>query len=141
MRIAKVNDQSDLTRVFDDFFNTGMDRIKNFYAPSVNISEEEKEYTIEVAAPGKEKSDFNVSLFDNVLTISSTSENKSEEKQSTDKNYIHQEYSYSAFERSFVLSDDIDQENIDAKYDKGVLNITLPKKEIAQKKNKSIAIS
>ncbi|MDR2084845.1 MAG: Hsp20/alpha crystallin family protein [Bacteroidales bacterium] len=143
MKVVKFNDPSDLTKVFDDFFNTGIDRIKRIPVPSVNISEDDKEYVIEVAAPGKEKADFKVNLDNNVLTISSEIQKEKEEKpkHKKDRNYIHQEYSYSSFERSFNLSDDIDQDSIEAKYEKGVLHVILPKKEVAVNKNKEIAIS
>jgi HSP20 family protein len=94
--------------------------------PSVNVSENEKEFLIEMAAPGLQKSDFKVEIDNGVLTISSE---KEEEKNEEQKNYKRREYSYSSFSRSFVLPENTNPEQISAKYENGVLNVTVPKKE------------
>ncbi|MEJ2594145.1 MAG: Hsp20/alpha crystallin family protein [bacterium] len=102
------------------------------------MSETDKEYLVELAAPGMKKSDFKINLDRNVLTISS--ETKQEDQEET-KNFSRKEYSFSSFERSFTLPEAVNQEKIDAKYQDGVLKINLPKKEEVLSKPKEISIS
>lgn len=125
---------------FNDFFNTGLlSREFAGYVPSVNITENEKSYNIEVSAPGFEKKDFNVQVEDGVLTISG--EHKVE-KNEEDKTFIRKEFNYGSFSRSFNLVDSIEEEMIDAKYENGILKLELPKNEKARLKNvKQIKIS
>lgn len=116
--------------LFDtDFFNfdNGFLKLGTSLTPSVNVSETDKEFKIELAAPGLEKKDFKVSIEKGILTISSEKETeKTEEK----KNYWKKEFSYNQFSRSFQLPDNSVTDKIDAKYDNGILTIALPKKEV-----------
>ncbi len=122
--------------MFDDFFNRELFNWgnNNFSAsrttlPSVNIKELEKAFEVEVAAPGMKKEDFSITLDGNMLTISSSKEDQQEEK---DGKYTRREFSYQSFQRSFELSKDVvDDENIEARYENGVLRLTIPKKESA----------
>jgi HSP20 family protein len=95
--------------------------------PSVNIKETEKEYVVEMAAPGLERKDFKIEVQNNVLCISAEKEMKREEKT---EDYTRKEFAYNSFSRSFTLPDDV-KENIDAKYENGLLMVHIPKKEIA----------
>lgn len=101
--------------------------------PSANIKETEKNFIIELAVPGKQKSDFNIHIEDQFLTISS--EKKQEEKIENEK-YTRQEFVYNAFSRSFTLPESIDQEQVKAAYENGILTIELPKKTEVEKNNK-----
>ena len=123
--------------LFDDFFNRelfnwGND---NFSAsrttlPSINIKELEDAFEVEVAAPGMQKEDFNITLDGNSLTISSVKEDQQEENSGQ---YTRKEFSYQSFQRSFQLSKDVvDDENIEARYENGILRLTIPKKESAR---------
>lgn len=123
--------------LFDDFFNRelfnwGND---NFSAsrttlPSINIKELEDAFEVEVAAPGMQKEDFNITLDGNSLTISSVKEDQHEENSGQ---YTRKEFSYQSFQRSFQLSKDVvDDENIEARYESGILRLTIPKKESAR---------
>ena len=103
--------------------------------PSANIKESEKSFMIELAAPGMQKSDFNVHIEENVLTISS--EKKNEEKVQNEK-FTRQEFSYSSFSRSFTLPEFIDNEQVKATYENGILKIELPKKMETEKSNKKL---
>lgn len=122
--------------MFDDFFNRELFNWgnNNFSAsrttlPSVNIKELEKSFEVEVAAPGMKKEDFSITLDGNMLTIASSKEDQQEEK---DGKYTRREFSYQSFQRSFELSKDVvDDENIQARYENGVLRLTIPKKESA----------
>ena len=128
----------------DEFF--GNDLLSNVFdgytginAPAVNIVEGKEDFRIEVAAPGLEKKDFKINLENNVLTISSESENKKEEK---DGKYMRREFSYSSFKRSFSLPNTIESEKISATHKDGILFITIPKREEAKvKPARQIAIA
>ena len=103
----------------------------------VNIKETEKNYSIEIVAPGFEKTDFKISLEKQLLTISA--EKKNEVKEENEKQ-IRKEFIYHSFKRSFTLDEKTDGTNIDAKYVNGVLTLNLPKKEIVKPPVKEISI-
>ncbi|MBK3517629.1 Hsp20/alpha crystallin family protein [Carboxylicivirga marina] len=113
-----------------DFLKGG----QHFNTPKVNIQESDDTFSIEVAAPGFDKNDFNVELENNVLTIEVSKEEKKEEK-----NYSHYEFSYGSFKRSFTLpKDKVKESGILAKYENGILNIEIPKKDEAKPKPKRL---
>lgn len=125
-----------LNRFFDDDF-WGFNGV-NSRVP-VNIRETDKSYELEVMAPGLKKEDFNVNMDKNILTVSF--EHKEEDKQENkDEGYLRQEYRMQSFSRSFSLDDTVDAEKISAQYRDGVLHISLPKKEGAQRITKNIEI-
>lgn len=143
MKLMKRNDDWGFPSLWEDFFNSDLFNLptvarRGMNVPAVNISETDKDYLVELAAPGMKKSDFKINLDRNVLTISS--ETKQEEEEET-KNFSRKEYSFSSFERSFTLPEAVNQEKIDAKYQDGVLKISLPKKEEVLSKSKEIRIS
>jgi len=120
--------------VFDDFFRPWNDFFGNetllnrvLTVPAVNITENDKEYKIAVAAPGLKKNDFKIDLDGNMLTISAETEEAKEEKE--DERYTRKEYNYSSFSRSFSLPDEVNKEKIEAVYENGVLKLTLPVRE------------
>jgi HSP20 family protein len=108
----------------------------NGFVP-VNITESPKEYSLEVVAPGFEKTDFKVSLDQDILTISA--EKKTEAKDENKKS-VRKEYSYRSFKRSFTLDEKINASSIEAQYVNGVLTLNLPKKEIVKESAKEINI-
>lgn len=116
--------------IFDDDF-MGYTPAKQFASPAVNIIENEKDYQIEVAAPGMSKEDFKVRLEnDNELVIAL--EKKNEDKHEK-KNYLRREFSYASFKQAFIIPDEVEAEGINAAMVDGVLKITLPKKEVSVK--------
>ncbi len=125
--------------LFDDFFgrelfNWGNSNFSQTSTtiPSVNIFETSDDFKVEVAAPGMDKKDFKITLEGNLLTIVSNKEYNNEVK---DGKYSRQEFSYQSFQRSFQLPKDVVDENqIAAQYDNGLLQLTIPKKEEARKK-------
>ncbi len=129
-----------LENFFNDFFNNNlMSKEYAGYVPSVNITENEKSYNIEVSAPGFDKNDFHVQVEDGVLTISG--EHKTE-KTDEGTNFVRKEFNMGSFVRSFNLVDLVDEEKIDAKYESGIVKLELPKNEKAKAKNvKQIKIS
>lgn len=120
--------------IFDRFFNSDlMDwNLSNFSStntslPAVNVKETDNEFIIDVAAPGMDKKDFKLNFHNNVLTISSERKNEKEEK---NEKYTRQEFAYQSFQRSFTVSENaVDSDKINAKYNDGILHITLPKRE------------
>lgn len=131
--------------VFDDFFKPWNEWFDNdnlwnrtMNVPAVNITEQKDAYMVSLAAPGLKKEDFTIDVEGNMLTISSKKEERTEE---TDKKFTRKEYSYSSFSRSFTLPEEINMEKIDAKYENGILNISLPRTEAAKKTSaKHIAV-
>ncbi|WP_312186135.1 Hsp20/alpha crystallin family protein [Sphingobacterium sp.] len=115
--------------VFDNLFNDNFisDRLVS-RVPAVNISESEKSFKIEMAAPGLDKSDFKINVDKNLITISAE---KKEESASEEKLYSKKEFNYSSFSRSFTLPETVDYSNIEAAYEGGVLILTVGKKEDA----------
>ncbi len=113
-----------------DFYGTS-------YAP-VNIRETKDGYSLEVVAPGFAKEDFKVKIDGPTLTISA--EKKAETKDENDKQ-IRREFSFRSFSRSFTLDEKVEAGKINAKYDNGVLHLTLPKKEAAQETVKEIIVA
>ncbi len=120
--------------VFNDFFDTDFMPRANATAPAINVKETEKDYTVEVAAPGLKKGDFNINLNDEgnlVIKMEKKNEAKDENKK---EHYLRREFSYSKFEQTLLLPDDVDKEKIAANVSDGVLNIELPKIEKAAAK-------
>jgi HSP20 family protein len=118
----------------DDDFITG-----DISSPPANITETNKEFLLDLSVPGMKREDFELEVENGVLTISSE---KEEEKKEEDKNYHRREFSYTSFSRTFTLPDNVDENNISAKYDNGMLKITLPKSETTvSKPKKEIKVS
>lgn len=130
--------------LMDNFFGRDWlnSALSDLTLPAVNVQETRDDYMIEVAAPGLKRDDFNVELDNNVLTISSQSENRHEEKDQAG-NYTRREFNYQSFQRSFTLPQNkVKREEITARYIDGVLYITVPKSEDAKARAaKQIAVA
>jgi len=108
----------------DDFFPVMSNRTSSM--PAVNIKENEKNYTLELAVPGMEKKDLKIDINEDVLTIASESNNETEE---TTDGYKRKEFNYSSFCRSFYSPDNVNREKRGAAYKDGILSVELPKME------------
>jgi HSP20 family protein len=145
MTLVKVNNPyaKSINGFVNDFFNefpTSFGKTIRedvFGFPPVNIVEKTDAYQLEIAAPGYDKTDFNVKLDGNILTINA--EKKEETKDETSK-LIRKEFTHKSFKRSFTIDEKIDGANINAKYENGILNVTLPKKETVKPASKDITI-
>ena len=127
MTLARRN--SWMPDVFNAFFDTDFMPRANATAPAINVKETEKEYTVEVAAPGMKKEDFNINLDDDgnlVIKMEKKDEKKDENKK---EHYLRREFAYSKFEQTLLLPDDVDKEKIGAGVNDGVLTVSLPKIE------------
>ena len=104
--------QNWLPSIFNDFFDNEWMEKANATAPAINVSESENEYKVEVAAPGMTKEDFNIRIDEEnnlVISMEKKSESKEEKK---DRKYLRREFSYSKFEQTMILPDDVDKEKI-----------------------------
>ncbi|MBR3454256.1 MAG: Hsp20/alpha crystallin family protein [Bacteroidaceae bacterium] len=126
---------------FPDFFNDLFDaalapaKVKTA-APAINVSENDKEYKVEVAAPGMGKDDFDIELNEEnnlVIKLEKKVEKKEEAPEGAQKEnnyrYLRREFSYEKYQQTLILPDDVDKENINAVVEHGVLTICLPKEQ------------
>jgi HSP20 family protein len=146
MNMTMVKTSFPMGKTFNGLFNELMQdfpvqwekQFSNNWSPAVNIHETNEAYHLEMNAPGRDKTDFKVSVKNNELTVAYE---KKESAQAEGYKTIRREYSYRSFRRSFELDELIDAENIQAKYENGVLKLYLPKKEKATVLPKEITIN
>ena len=138
---------SDLPLFFNDMltkdiFNWGLGNFSNTGTtiPAVNVKEGADNFEVEMAAPGMKKDDFRIELDGNMLTISSERQHQQEEKDG--EKYSRKEFSYQSFYRTFQLPKEVvDADKINARYENGVLHLTIPKREeVKQKPPRTIEI-
>jgi HSP20 family protein len=131
-----------LNGLIDNFFGRELSDIIGHDAvasvPSVNVSENVDGFTLELAAPGFDKSDITINVEKEHLVLSANKASKTEE--SSAKNYVRREFRYENFKRSFKLPNSVNQEAISAVYENGVLLVSLPKKEEAKPLSKQIQV-
>lgn len=134
--------QNWLPSIFNDFFDNEWMEKANATAPAINVLENEKEYKVELAAPGMTKEDFDVHIDEeNNLVISMEKKNEKKEDEKNGR-YLRREFSYSRFQQTMILPEDVDKEKISATVNNGVLDIELPKlvKEELPKQKRVIEI-
>jgi len=111
-----------------DLFNLDLDLVParlGFNIPTANVRENASEFKLELAAPGLQRKDFNLEIDNHTLTISAELE---EEKKKEEDGYSRKEYSFSSFSRNFVIPENANEDGIEAKYENGILKVTIPKK-------------
>ena len=116
-----------LPSVFNDLFDTDFMPKANATAPVINVRENDKAYTVELAAPGMTKEDFNVHINDEgnlIIKMEKKNENKKEDKSAR---YLRREFSYTKYEQTLILPDDVEKDKIAARVEHGVLTVELPK--------------
>jgi HSP20 family protein len=145
MTLARIKNHHPATQysnLFDTFFGGSNSNLSqfvgrdwNYTQPAVNVVETENSYRVELAAPGQKKENFSVNVEKDVLTISNRVETSGEEKkEEKTERYTRREFSYSSFKRSFTLPEHANADAIEAKYENGVLLVTIPKKEEGKEK-------
>lgn len=131
-----VMTQNWLPSIFDDFFGDDWNWLTTTQksTPAINVTEDENAYNVSVAVPGITKDDCRVRVNNDVLSIKV--EKNSEAKQDDKKRrFLRKEFSYSRFEQSFTLPDNVDGKHIQADVQNGVLNISLPKTQPQEEKS------
>ena len=122
-----VMNRSWFPTMFDDFFDGEWTPTVSATAPAVNDKEDAKEYTMEVAAPGIKKEYCRINI-NNDGNLEVAIENKLEHKEENKKeHYLRREFSYSNYQQTYILPDNVDKDKISAKVNDGVLEIKLPK--------------
>lgn len=125
---ARRFQQNWVPSIFDDFFDNDWMRKTNATAPAINVLESEDEYKVEVAAAGMNKNDFNIHIDqDGNLVIEMEKKVESSDEKKEEPHYLRREFSYSKFQQTLILPDDVDKENISANVADGVLTIGLPR--------------
>ena len=124
---TRKNNPNWLPNIFNDFFDNDWMVKANATAPSINVIESDKDYQVEVAAPGMPKEDFNIHLNENSNLVISMEKRQTNEDDNQNKRYLRREFSYSKFEQALILPDNVVKEKIKANVSNGVLTITIPK--------------
>lgn len=138
MSTRELSRKTTFPSVFDDFFkpwNEWFDGGKTggiLTVPAVNVTENHESYTVSLAVPGVKKDDLKIDVDGNMITISSETEVEKEEK---DEKYTRKEYNYNSFSRTFTIPEDVRTDSIQARYENGVLNVTLPRIKTTEKTN------
>jgi HSP20 family protein len=124
--------------LFEDEMFPSLSNSANITKPAVNIREDDKKYSLELAVPGIDKKDLKIEVNEDILTISMEQKQEKEEEVA---GYKRREFSYSSFCRSFYLPEDTNQDKIDASYKDGILTVDLHKTEEKAKLSKMVKIS
>jgi len=135
-----MNIEDEISKFFDDFLGQKLQtrrQAREGWIPRVDISENDDEITVRADIPGMKKEDVKITLSENVLTISGDKRVERDEKKD---NYHRIERLFGKFSRSFYIPTNVDPANISAKYNNGVLEIKLPKKEEAKPKEIPIEV-
>jgi HSP20 family protein len=143
MTLVKVNNRP-FGNLFNDFLNEFPASARSFgqelFAfPQTNIHETPDAYHLELNAPGRTKEDFKIQVEQGLLTISF--EKKAETTQSDDYKTVRREFEFKSFKRSFSVDDKVNVDGIQAKYENGILNLLLPKKEDSKQSARQINIA
>lgn len=134
--------QKEMNHLFDNFFDDlSVSPFREQWGhtfPQVNIKENDKQIEVSAELPGLDQNDVDISIYNNVLTLRGE---KKQEKEDKEGEYYHRECSYGSFHRDIALPGEVNENKVKADFKKGVLKITLPKKEEAQRTAKKIDIS
>jgi len=142
MRNNQFNSLVPFVQIVDDLFSKSFHdfsggQLFRQNAPAINVLDLEKEIRLEVAAPGLEKNDFKINVENNYLVISAE---KKQENAESKEHYTRKEFSFQTFKRMYELPENVNGESITARYENGILNISIPKTVPAEKPVKSIVI-
>jgi len=112
--------------------------LASLYRPQIDVSGDDKHYEIKLDVPGMSESDLSIEVRDDLLLISGEKREDSEDK---GKHYYRVERSYGAFQRTLALPDDANADEIDARLEKGVLRLEIPRRESSAQKVRRIDIA
>lgn len=144
MNLVKRNDNW-LPSLLDELFTENRldtPNYENFSIPAVNIQEKNTNFVVQLAVPGLSKENFSIEVEENILKISAEVSSENEENKTEDEiKYTRKEFNYNSFKRSFTLPENVNVESVNASYENGVLEITLPKKEEEKALKRMVEIS
>lgn len=125
-----------MPEVFNDFADNEYQRRNVSTAPAINVKESDEDYVVELAAPGMKKDDFHVHVDEegNLRVKFEKNSDNTQQEQKKNVRYLRREFSYSKFEQTLILPDDVDREKISARVENGVLTVVLPKLRPVQSK-------
>ncbi|MBN2367600.1 Hsp20/alpha crystallin family protein, partial [Candidatus Woesearchaeota archaeon] len=124
--------------IFDRFFGKSLiTRDEEGFTPKIEVAEDDKSYSVKAELPGLEKDDISVSIDDSILTLKGE---KKEEKEEKNKSTYYRETHYGSFLRQIPFHAEIDEGKVNAKFNKGILTLTVPKKEVKEKKSIKINV-
>lgn len=124
---ARSNSSIWMPSMFNDFFDNDWMTRANATAPSINVIENEKDFEVELAAPGMTKDDFNIHINDDGDLVINMEKKQENEEKNKGRKYLRREFSYTKFEQTLVLPDNVDKKGISAEVKDGVLTVSLPK--------------
>lgn len=124
-----------LPELFNDLMNVGLAAAKPCTtAPAINVIETDEAYIVEVAAPGLKKEEFFVNINDEGNLVIKMEQSEDSKHDTEKMHYLRREFSYTKYEHTLILPDDVDKDQIGAKVSEGILTVTLPKVEAAKVK-------
>ncbi|MCL4690997.1 MAG: Hsp20/alpha crystallin family protein [Candidatus Hydrogenedentes bacterium] len=129
--------EGQFTRLFGEL-NRDYDVFERGWAPAVDLKETEQEYTLEADLPGMKKEDIELSVVDNMISINGERKHEAEEKEN---GYHRIERRYGTFQRSFEIPGGFDAEKVNARFEDGVLHVTLPKREEAKPRHIEVNVN
>lgn len=132
---TRRNNNNWLPSIFNDFFDNELTYSQSPKIPSMNIIENQDNYEMEIAAPGMTKEDFNLSLNHDGDLVIKMEKHSEEQKKDKEGHYIRKEFSYSGFQKTMILPDNVDKDKISAKMNNGVLYVEIPKLKECQKED------
>ena len=118
--------------IFNDFFGNEWVTKANATAPAINIFESENAYEVEVAAPGLTKDDFKIRIDEDNQLIVSMEKKQEQKEDKKEGRYLRREFSYTQFQQTMILPDDVEKDKIEAKVEHGVLKVNIPKRKIEE---------
>ena len=121
--------QNWLPGIFNDFFGNEWVTKANATAPAINIFESENAYEVEVAAPGLTKDDFKIRIDEDNQLIVSMEKKQEQKEDKKEGRYLRREFSYTQFQQTMILPDDVEKDKIEAKVEHGVLKVNIPKRK------------
>ncbi len=124
--------QNWLPGIFNDFFGNEWVTKANATAPAINIFESENAYEVEVAAPGLTKDDFKIRIDEDNQLIVSMEKKQEQKEDKKEGRYLRREFSYTQFQQTMILPDDVEKDKIEAKVEHGVLKVNIPKRKIEE---------
>ena len=124
--------QNWLPGIFNDFFGNEWVTKANVTAPAINIFETDDEYEVEVAAPGLTKDDFKIRIDENNQLIVSMEKKQEQKEGGKEGRYLRREFSYTQFQQTMILPDDVEKDKIEAKVEHGVLKVNIPKRKVEE---------